>query len=56
MKTFTVPLTRTTVETAIVTVEAPDKRTAGFMAAQAPTIEWHPKSAVTKVGQVEAKD
>lgn len=56
MKTFVVPLTRTTVETSNVTVQAPDKRTAGFMAAQAPTVEWSPKSQVTKVGTVELEE
>lgn len=53
MKKFAVPLTRTTIETAVVTVEAPDKRTAGFMAAQATQLTWEPQSAVTKVGVIE---
>ena len=53
MKKFTVTLTRTTVETATVTVDAVHRNSAGFEAAKMEPV-WRPVSQATKVAGVEA--
>ncbi len=50
-KRFSVALTRTTVETATVIVEAPDRKSAPIYADRADKV-WQPVSVTEKVGRI----